>query len=298
MAVVCILLAAAAVVGTGMAACYRRQIKSIAGQLSFLNHHETNMRITGDYGTGCAAALIEELNTMLDHAAALQKESADSEARMKDTIINLSHDIRTPLTSLDGYFQLLLRSGQPDEQQRYAAIISDRLQSLKELLDELFTYARLTGKSYEMELTACRIKEILLNVLFSFYEDFKRSGIEPEIDLLESDVVLMANEAALRRVFQNILKNGLVHGKEKISVRSALNGHNMEFCFQNDCAASSPIDAERVFDRFYKADDARSRASTGLGLSIAKELVLRMKGSISASVQDNIFTIKISFPAL
>lgn len=296
MAVVCIILAVVAIIGLGMAAYYRQQIKSIVRQLSFLNRHETNMMITGDYGTGCVADLIEELNTMLDRITALRKASADSEMHIKDTIINLSHDIRTPLTSLDGYFQLLLRSKQPDEQQQYTTIINNRLLSLKEMLDELFTYAKLTNKSYEIELTTCHIKEILLSVIFSFYEDLKHSGIEPQIDLPERDIVILANEAALRRIFQNILKNGLEHGKEKISVQSVLSDHNIEICFQNDYITSNPIDAERVFDRFYKADDARSKASTGLGLSIVKELVLRMNGSISAANQDDIFTIKVSFP--
>lgn len=296
MAVVCIILAVAAMIGSGMAAYYRQQIKSIVRQLSFLNCHETNMMITGDYGTGCVADLIGELNTMIDCTAALRKAGADSERHMKDTIMNLSHDIRTPLTSLDGYFQLLLRSEQPAEQQQYAAIINNRLLSLKEILDELFTYAKLTNKSYEIELTACHIKEILLSVIFSFYEDFKHSGIEPQIDLPQRDIVIFANEAALRRVFQNILKNGLEHGKEKISVQSVLSGHNIEICFRNDYRSSTPIDAGRVFDRFYKADDARSRTSTGLGLPIAKELVHRMNGSISAAARNDIFTIKVSFP--
>lgn len=298
MAVVCVILAIVAIVGLGMAVYYKQQIKSIVRQLSFLNRHETNMMLTGDYGTGCVADLIEELNTMIEQTAALRKESADSGMHIKDTIINLSHDIRTPLTSLDGYFQLLLRSGQPDEQQQYAAIINNRLLSLKEMLDELFTYAKLTNKSYEIEMATCHIKEILLSVIFGFYEDFTHSGIEPQIDLPESDIVVLANEAALRRVFQNILKNSMEHGKEKISVQSNLSDNNIQICFKNDYISSNAIDAEKVFDRFYKADDARSKTSTGLGLSIAKELVLRMNGSISAAIQDDIFTIEISFPTV
>lgn len=293
---VCIVFAIAAIIGFGMAVHYRQQIKSITEQLSFLNQHETNMIITGAYGTGCVTDLIEQLNTMIDQTAALRKESADSELCIKDTIINLSHDIRTPLTSLEGYFQLFQRSEQPEEQQQYAAIINSRLLSLKEMLDELFTYAKLTNKTYDFELAPCHIKEILFRVVFSFYEDFKRGGMEPRIDIPEDDIIVLANEAALGRIFQNILKNSLEHGKKKISIQSVTEGSEVRFRFINDYIPTNPIDTEKIFDRFYKADDARSKASTGLGLSIAKELVLRMNGSISGTVCDDTFIIEISFP--
>lgn len=152
---------------------YRRQIKMSKTRF-LLNQHETNMLITSDQKSGCVAELTDELNTLIEQTAALRKEIADNESHLKDTIINLSHDIRTPLTSMDGYFQLLLKSDDPEERQQYAAVISDRLFSLKEMLDELFTYAKLTNKAYEIELSPCAVNEILLSVLFSFYKDIKQ----------------------------------------------------------------------------------------------------------------------------
>ncbi len=295
MSVVCIMLGLAATFGFGVAAYYWQQIKSIEGQLAFLNCHETNMMITGDYGTGCVAGLIEQLNIMIAKTAALRKKSADNEAHIKDTIINLSHDIRTPLTSLGGYFQLLLKSEQADEQRQYAEIINNRLISLKEILDELFTYAKISNESYEIEMVPCHIKEILLSVIFSFYNDFKHKGIEPQIDIPEDDMVVLSNEAALRRIFQNILKNSIEHGKSRLSIALAVSDDKVHICFENDYLASEPIDAKKVFDRFYKADGTRNRTSTGLGLSIAKELVQRLDGSIASDVQNDDFTISIIF---
>lgn len=297
MAIVYIMLGIAVAFSFGMAAYYRQQIKSIESQIAFLNHHETNMTITGDYGTGCVAGLIEQLNIMIAKTAELRKKSADNEAHIKDTIINLSHDIRTPLTSLGGYFQLLLKSEQADEQRQYAEIINNQLFSLKEILDELFTYAKISNKSYEIELVPCHIKETLLSVLFGFYNDFKHKGIEPQIDLPEGDIMVLSNEAALRRIFQNILKNSIEHGKSHLSIVLAASDNKVHICFENDYLASEPIDAEKVFERFYKADGARNRTSTGLGLSIAKELVQRLDGSIASDVQNDIFTISVIFHA-
>lgn len=298
MAVACIILVVIAILGIGLSFYYRHQIKNVKSQISFLNQHETNMLITSDQKSGCVADLTDELNTLIEQTAALRKEIADSESHLKDTIINLSHDIRTPLTSMDGYFQLLLKSDDPEERQQYVAVISDRLSSLKEMLDELFTYAKLTNKAYEVELSPCAVNEILLSVLFSFYKDIKQRGIEPLVNVPEQDIFIQGNEPALRRIFQNILKNCIEHGNNQLSVRLINSSDMVQIYFENDYQMQEPIDANKVFDRFYKADGARSKTSTGLGLSIAKELVERLNGSITGNVKNDIFTITITFHLL
>ena len=295
MAVACIILVVIAILGIGLAFYYRRQIKNVKSQISFLNQHETNMLITSDQKSGCVAELTDELNTLIEQTAALRKEIADNESHLKDTIINLSHDIRTPLTSMDGYFQLLLKSDDPVERQQYAAVISDRLSSLKEMLDELFTYAKLTNKAYEVELSPCAVNEILLSVLFSFYKDIKQRGIEPLVNVPEQDIFIQGNEPAFRRIFQNILKNCIEHGNNQLSVRLINTADTVQIYFENDYQTQEPIVANKVFDRFYKADGARSKTSTGLGLSIAKELVERLNGSITGYIQNGYFIIIITF---
>ena len=298
MAVACIISVVIAILGIGLAFYYRRQIKNVKSQISFLNQHETNMLITSDQKSGCVAELTDELNTLIEQTAALRKEIADNESHLKDTIINLSHDIRTPLTSMDGYFQLLLKSDDPVERQQYATVISDRLSSLKEMLDELFTYAKLTNKVYEVELSPCAVNEILLSVLFSFYKDIKQRGIEPLVNVPEQGIFIQGNEPALRRIFQNILKNCIEHGNNQLSVRLINTADTVQIYFENDYQTQEPIVANKVFDRFYKADGARSKTSTGLGLSIAKELVERLNGSITGNVKNDIFTITITFHLL
>lgn len=298
MAVACIISVVIAILGIGLAFYYRRQIKNVKSQISFLNQHETNMLITSDQKSGCVAELTDELNTLIEQTAALRKEIADNESHLKDTIINLSHDIRTPLTSMDGYFQLLLKSDDPEERQQYATVISDRLSSLKEMLDELFTYAKLTNKAYEVELSPCAVNEILLSVLFSFYKDIKQRGIEPLVNVPEQDIFIQGNEPALRRIFQNILKNCIEHGNNQLSIRLINSADMVQIYFENDYQTQEPIDGSKVFDRFYKADEARSKTSTGLGLSIAKELVERLNGSIRGNVKNDTFTITITFQLL
>lgn len=282
----------------GMAVYDWQQIKHVRRQISFLNQHKTNMLITSDRKSGCIAELTDELNILIEQTAALRKKIAENESHLKDTIINLSHDIRTPLTSMDGYFQLLLKSSDSEERQQYASVIADRLSSLKEMLDELFTYAKLTNRAYEVELYPCAVNEILLSVLFSFYKDIKQRGMEPLIAVPEQNILIQGNEPALHRIFQNIIKNCMEHGNNHLSVRLTTDTDTVQICFENGYYIQEPMDASKVFDRFYKADKARSKNAIGLGLSIAKELVERLNGSITGEVMDGIFTIFIIFQSV
>lgn len=256
------------------------------------------MLVTSDRKSGCIAELTDELNILIEQTAALRKKIAENESHLKDTIINLSHDIRTPLTSMDGYFQLLLKSSDSEERQQYASVIADRLSSLKEMLDELFTYAKLTNRAYEVELYPCAVNEILLSVLFSFYKDIKQRGMEPLIAVPEQNILIQGNEPALHRIFQNIIKNCMEHGNNHLSVRLTTDTDTVQICFENGYYIQEPMDASKVFDRFYKADKARSKNATGLGLSIAKELVECLNGSITGEVMDGIFTIFIIFQSV
>lgn len=295
MTVACVILAVIAALCTMSSLHYRRQIMHITEQIAFFNGHETNMLLTCDRNGGCLAKLTCELNTMLEQTTALRKRASDDEARVKETIINLSHDIRTPLTSIDGYFQLMSGSSDCKEQQKYARIVRGRIAALKNMLDELFMYARMANGDSEMNLAPCTLNSLLLNSLFGFYNDIKQRGIEPVISVPEQDIVIEGNEPALDRIFQNTIKNSLEHGREYLSVSLLRDGDAAKICFANDIDTQSDIDITKVFDRFYKADAARGRNSTGLGLSIVKELVERLNGSISCAVDESVFCITIEF---
>jgi Signal transduction histidine kinase len=274
---------------------YRQQVKSISRQLDFLKNHETNMIITGDYGDHSIVELINEINDFLVNTAKLKKISLDKQNYLKDTITSLSHDIRTPLTSLDGYFQLLSQCENAVERERYLEIIQNRIKSLKGMLDELFTYAKLQNDAYELKPEKCCLNKILFDAVFNFYHDFKDAGISPTINICEENLYIIGNEGALTRVFQNIVKNSLEHGQNFIQIEMGRTHDQVSILFSNQFKHTDKINIDQIFDMFYKADSARSRTSTGLGLAIAKELVLRMNGSITVNTADNIFYIIVQF---
>ena len=255
---------------------YQRQIKDICRQLSFLMEHDSNKLIQREIDMGGIGELSDKLNELLDLRKKERNEYRKKEELIADTYTNLSHDIRTPLTSLDGYFQLIEECDNIDDQRRYLDIIRERLNSLNEMLEELFTFTKLKNDSYKLELTDCCMNRILKETVFSYYDEWKKQG--------------------LRRVIQNVIKNGLDHGEKNISIELTRKDNHALLKISNYTEHPENIDLSHVFERFYKADVARGRASTGLGLSIAKELVERMNGDISARMQGNDFIIEIKVP--
>ena len=275
---------------------YRRQLKEICRQLAFLKKHETNMLITKQLSFSELTELSDEMNKFIQQQKKLRIELQTADNQIKETIINLSHDIRTPLTSLDGYFQLLTECEDEVQRERYTRVIQGRIKSLRDLLDELFTYTRLQSDNFFLETEPCCLNKILYESAFSFYNDFKERGIEPEILIPDEQFYASANAPALSRVFQNILKNALIHGGENICINMKAVSKNVVISFSNKLLGSEAIDISRVFERSYRADFSRSLTSTGLGLSISKGLTEKMDGNISAEITDDIFTITLVFP--
>lgn len=280
---------------TGILVSYQRQIRDICRQLRFLTEQETNMLITKEMNWGHIGELVKLLNELLWERKKERAEYLRKEQMIADTYTNLSHDIRTPLTSLDGYFQLLESAQKEEERKRYLGIIQERIGSLKEMLEELFTYTKLQNETYELKTERINVTQILKETLFSYYDNWVSHGITPRFELTEKPVFIQGNNQALCRIIQNIIKNGLDHGNREIEIFLTKQGEHMKLIFRNQIRQGEELDVNRVFDRFYKADQARSKNSTGLGLSIAKGFVMKMKGSIKAELKDGWFCIEVEF---
>ena len=277
---------------------YQRQVKDICRQLAFLMKHDSNMLIHREFGLGGIGMLSDRLNDLLELRRKEKQYYQEKETLIADTYTNLSHDIRTPLTSLDGYFQLMEACENVEEQRRYLNIIHERIHSLNEMLEELFMFTKLKNESYRLELTSCCINRILKETVFSYYDDWVRREIQPDIQITEEQLYIDGNKQGLSRIIQNVIKNGLDHGEKKIRIVLKREQNRAVLRISNQVIASEQIDIEHVFDRFYKADAARSKTSTGLGLSIARGFVRRMNGEIGAKIEENEFIVEMSFPII
>lgn len=284
----------------------RAQLRDINDQLDFLYENDTNMLIGTDTNLIYLGQFKQRVNRFVEQWHKKRAEAAKKEQMISDTYTNLSHDIRTPLTSLDGYFQLLKDERDEKLQAHYIGVIQERIASLKDMLEELFMFTKLKNDTFKLEMDRCCVSRLLKQTVFSYYDEWKMRGIEPVVDICDEQIFILANTQALKRVFQNVIKNGLVHGKSDIEIKlyTIDSGKNagadrenkvVNIVVSNTIENPENVDVSQVFERFYKADEARSVTSSGLGLSIAKELVERMDGKINAQIEDNRFCINISY---
>lgn len=206
---------------------YRRQIRDICRQLQFLQEHLTNKRIQTTLDSPEILLLVSQLNELYDSQDSFRAGLQKKDRRMKEMLANVSHDIRTPLTALKGYFQLLLTEDDPQKKNSHAVVISDKLEELTGLLDELFTYTKLQNEEYELELETADFTAIVLETLFSMYEMCKTHGMRPQLDIWEEPCPVRCNPLAVKRVIENIIRNAVLHGAGEVEISYYIDHPNL-----------------------------------------------------------------------
>ena len=274
----------------------RRQIDDICRQMDFIEEHDSNKLVSVELRDKAVLRLVSRVNALEQEKKRVTVQVKNNERNFKDTISGISHDIRTPLTSLYGYFQMLQDTNDGETKEKYTQIIGSRIMELQDMTEQLFTFVKLENASYTLETENVNLTQVLCNVLFSFYGDFEQNGIEPKVEIPDEICYITANEAAVRRVLQNLVKNALTHGQGNLSIDMTAQKEWVEISVSNPVAEGETIDVSRVFEKFYKADSSRHKSgSTGLGLFIARTLTERMGGKINAEVCDNAFTVTVSW---
>lgn len=258
---------------------------------------------------GLAARLNEETNTLLDIpgrsrsvrrlAAALNvqlRRLRDERRRfqlgdqeLKDAVTNISHDLRTPLTALFGYLELLKRENTSETAARYLSQIEDRAEAMKRLTDELLSYS--VASSGEPARRKLDLGRALEESLLSFYGAMEQRKLTPEIRIADKPVWRYLNPGELGRIFGNVISNALKYSAGDFSVSMDVDG---TVTFSNTAPQLNAVAVGRLFDRFYTVRDNQN--STGLGLSIARLLTERMGGTIAADYRQGKLFITVAFP--
>ena len=225
--------------------------------------------------------LAADINKQLRFLRAERHRFQQGDRELKEAVTNLSHDLRTPLTAIYGYLDLLDREDKSPDVTRYLHQIRNRAEALTALTEELFRYSVVTSER-AMNIERIDLVGALEESLVSFYGAMKEIGIEPEIRLPEGPVWRNLDKSAVGRIFSNIISNAIKYSDGELSVSMTEDG---VITFSNPAKNLDAVAVGRLFDRFYTVE--ASRNSTGLGLSIAKVLTERMGGSISADYRDN-----------
>lgn len=274
--------------------CYEKQIRHLVEELEFLEETGAKGLLTSAWPVGETERLISCMNRILgQNRLAVERLSSENES-YRQSITGISHDIRTPLTSVKGYVQMLSNPKVGlEKREEYQKIIGDRLEDLTGLLDQLFEYARIEAGELHLEMESLNVCGLFAETAAMFYEDFLEKGCEPEVVIPSKPCYVRADRCALTRMIENLVKNALVHGTGDYRLSLSREGERVRICISNRTESIEERDLERIFDRFYTTDRSRSRRTTGLGLAIVKELAGQMGGSAKAYLEDGIFTAEV-----
>lgn len=234
-------------------------------------------------------ALASEINGQLRLLRRERRRYQQGDLELKEAVTNISHDLRTPLTAISGYLDLLEREEKSEVIERYLDQIKNRTQALKGLTEELFCYSLVTSVR-PLKAEPVDLVRVLEESLLGFYGAMQERGLQPTLALPEGPVMRELDAGAVGRVFANIISNALKYSDGDLSVRMDADG---SITFSNMAAGLDSVTAGRLFDRFYTVESSRS--STGLGLSIAKILTERMGGVITLRYEGSRLSITVRF---
>ncbi len=252
---------------------------------------DTNTLIDISGGDRHMRHLANAINRQLRILRDKRRRYQQGDEELKNAITNISHDLRTPLTAVFGYLDLLEQEQKSEAVERYIGIIRNRCEMLKQLTEELFRYSVILSKENDISREPVVINNVLEESIAAFYTALKEQNIVPAIQMPDTKVIRLLDASALSRIFSNLLQNAMKYSDGDLDVMLSESG---EITFANTATRLSEIETGRLFDRFFTVEAARK--STGLGLAITKTLVEQMDGSISAKYESSRLSIRISFP--
>lgn len=252
---------------------------------------ETNTLIDISHRDKTMLKLANGLNTELRKLRSERHRFQQGDLELKSAVTNISHDLRTPLTAICGYFELLDREEKTETVNRYIRIIKDRVDILTQLSEELFRYSVIISTKDNIIKEHVVLNTVLEESIAAFYTVLTERNIVPEIEISETKVMRMLDRSALSRVFSNLISNAIKYSDGDLKIVLSERG---EVTFSNMASGLDEIQVGRLFDRFYTVEAARK--STGLGLAISKTLVEEMNGTISAKYENGRLSIHILFP--
>lgn len=252
-------------------------------------HTETNTLIDISSRDRFMRALAADINEQLKKLRSERHRYKQGDLTVKDTIANISHDLRTPLTAICGYLDLLDDEETSEIVKQYLAVIKNRTKSLKRLTEELLSYS-IAVSSASLVLEETVLNHILEESISFHYAALKGCGIAPAISMPDKKITRMLDKNALFRIFENIIANAIKYSDGDLQIALSKQG---QITFSNHAAGLNEIDVQRLFDRLYTIETAKK--STGLGLSIAKTLTEQMHGHITARYEKDVLFIDLMF---
>lgn len=270
----------------------KKQLRKVSKQLDDYGDTLISVELTGDE----LEEIVLKINSMIDDISRIKTDADKNSAALKETIADISHDMRTPLTSVIGYLQLALKDCTDSEQCNNINIALERAVYCSKLIDEFFELSVIDSKGCTASLEAVDVNELLCELILANYPNFEVKGITPFFEDTVKPVVALADRKMLTRIIQNLISNSIKYadGKVEFAVFSA---DMIEISVSNHTTEKF-IDTERIFDKFYQTSKSRTSGGAGIGLYICKQFSEAMGGSIEAIFNDEILTFVLRLQSI
>lgn len=273
----------------------KHEIRSIARQLKEIKGQDTNGLVHSGGGSKASAELIDEINVLLKEMNNSRMFYNQKNHALEQMMTNISHDLRTPLTSAMGYIQIIQNSELSEEEKnRELAIIEKRLIRLEELINSFFEFSQIISSGKVLEKAEVNLTAVLEESIAHYYDDFCDKDRKIAFDCKKHKLMICSNKNMLLRIFDNLIGNALKHGAGDLTI-SVDSKDAVCISFENELTEPD-LDINHIFDEFYTTDISRTKGNTGLGLAIVKQFADILDGTITAQNKDNMFLLTISFP--
>ena len=274
----------------------KMELRRIKKELALVLSRKTNGLIHTEFTSKEIHDLVECINTHLTEIKSKESKLERKNANFVKMIRNISHDLRTPLTSSLGYVSLMLESDVTEQEKiKNLKIVEERLKRLSELIDSFFEFSKILSNNQIIELDEINLVAVVEKAISNHYEDFSKDNRMIDFKTNKRKIKIKSNEVMLIRVFDNLIRNAYKHSNGNLDIEINQNNDKVKINFINDLFYND-LDVDRIFDEFYTVDISRTKGNTGLGLAIAKEFVEQLGGKIRAKKRKDKLTITVCFP--
>jgi signal transduction histidine kinase len=292
--IVIVVLSLVSIILLGWVIIIKKNVRETRDELRKTKDEDYNRQLRVSLMDRDVEKLVAEINSNLEYQKSLKLEEEKSRRQLEQSISDIAHDLRTPLTVVKGNLQMLEKEELSESGREYLKISSRKATTLKSMVDEFFELSVLESDSKPVELCKLDVVSFLSEFVIENETLIRDKNLTPDISFPEKSVFIQANREMLNRVFSNLISNILKYAKDSFELsvfeEESSDKPQQKVCrirIGNNVEDPASIDIDHIFDRTYRADKARSDGSAGLGLYIAKLLTEKQKGSINATLEDS-----------
>lgn len=268
----------------------KSELRNIESKLTTIINSDTNNLLTISSNDKDLIRLTKNLNKNLKYLRKLELEYINGNSELKESITNISHDLRTPLTAIRGYIDLINVENLQPKQKEYFNYIDEKTKDLIELTEQLFDFTKSLENYNDLNKKDICLNSFLENIIGSYYAIFKSKNIEPKINITRNKIIKKLDENMLSRIFENIISNSLKYSDGDFNLTLNENGL---ITISNKSSSLDKTSIKKIFNRYFTVENARKKG--GVGLSIAKQLIELNGGTIKAEYKNKVLIISVYF---